>query len=193
MSRRLIAILSLAAFLAFSGCEALKDAAEEAIEAEAGCTEEQLGDLDEPDLPYCSKAVACCKFIKGECGEITLFTAPPEAVAACNANEAVLTEFIQEYQGISETSCPKYLDESACKEGLDKTRENYQQTVDQGNMTMAGAQAPSCKMIVDETVNELNEELGASAKFLPAACEPVTIKQAEPTDKEIVETDVVTD
>jgi len=185
--------MSLAAFLAFSGCEALKDAVEEATEEALGCTEEQLGNLDEPELPYCSKAVACCKFIKGECGEVTAFTAPDEAIAACNANEALLAELIEEYQGITDTTCPKYLNEDACAEGLEKTKENYAKAVDQGELTMAGKDTPSCKMIVDETVNQLNEKLGASAKFLPEACEAIAIEQPSDPEDVVEATDVVTD
>ncbi len=173
------------------GCEALKDAAEQVIENEAGCTNEQLGTLNEPDLPNCSKAVACCKFVKGECGEITLFTAPDGIVQACNMNEAVLAEIIGEYQGLTEGDCPDYLSEEACKDGLAKTRENYRNTMDGGDVTFAGANAPSCQLIVDETVNTLNDSLGATASLLPEACEPVSVTIPNPGATDVVEEDVV--
>lgn len=171
---RISATLAAAALLAltFNGCF-LEDAVEEAIEASAGCTEEDLGKLNEPALPNCSKAVACCKFIKGECGEITLFDFPEEVVQACDANELVLSELIDEYQGLTEGDCPKYLADDACAEGLDKTKENYREVVDQGKVDKAAAGAPSCKLIVEETVVPLNEGLESEAKYLPTACENV--------------------
>ncbi len=177
------------------GCEALKDAAEKVVEDEAGCTDEQLGTLNEPDLPNCSKAVACCKFVKGECGEITLFTAPDGIIQACNVNETVLSGIIEEYQGLTEGDCPASLSDEACKDGLAKTRENYRKTMDAGDVSLAGADAPNCQLIVDETVNKLNESLGASASVLPEACEPVAVTLPNPGTTDVIEeTDVpVTD
>jgi len=181
-----VAVLALA-----GGCDALKDAADKVIESEAGCTEEQLGNLDEPELPNCSKAVACCKFIKGECGTITLFTPPQEAIEACNANEAVLKQVIEEYQGITEDSCPSYLTEDSCQEGLEKTKENYRKAIDMGDVTVGGKNAPSCQLIVDETVNKLNEKLGESSSLLPAACEPVAVQLPENGEEDAVGADDV--
>ena len=151
----------------------MKEATENVIESEAGCTEQQLGDLNEPALPNCSKAVACCKFVKGECGEVTLFTPPDEVIQACNLNQAVLTEVIHEYQAIGEGTCPDALKDEACKEGTEQTRANYVKVVDQGDLGQAEAGAPSCLLIVDQTINVLNEELGENAAFLPKACEAV--------------------
>ena len=171
---RISATIAAAALLAlsFHGCF-LEDAVEEALEASAGCSEEDLGKLNEPALPNCSKAVACCKFIKGECGEITLFDFPDEVIQACEANEMVLSELIGEYQGLTEGDCPKYLQDDACAEGLDKTKKNYREVVDQGKVDKAAAGAPSCKLIVEETVIPLNDGLGSEAKYLPTACENV--------------------
>jgi len=147
------------------------DAAEKILEQSAGCKDSQLGNLNEPDLPNCSKAVACCKFIKGECGEITLFDFPQEVEEACNLNESVLKEAIEQYQGIAEGECPAYLTEDACQEGVEETREAYRNTIDLGQIDKASVGAPSCKMIVENTIVPLNEGLGSTAKYLPAACE----------------------
>ncbi len=189
MSRyHLVALAASLAILAnvSLGCGILKDAAEKVIEDEAGCTDQQLGNLNEPELPNCSKAVACCKFVKGECGEVKLFTAPDGVIQACNVNETVLANIIEEYQGLTDGTCPDYLTEEACQEGLAKTKENYRKTVDGGDLTMAGANAPSCQLIVDETVNRLTEQLGATASLLPAACEPVDVNLPSPGVTDIV-------
>jgi len=193
--KRTVIVLALAIsgfFLWTSiGCEALKDAAEQVVEDEAGCTDEQLGTLNEPDLPNCSKAVACCKFIKGECGEITLFTAPDGVVQACGVNETVLSEIIGEYQGLTDGDCPDSLSDEACQDGLAKTRENYRKTLDGGEATFAGENTPSCQLIVDETVNKLNEQLGEASTFLPEACEPVTVTLPNPGATDVIDEDTV--
>lgn len=191
--KRFVIALALAAsglFLWTSvGCEALKDAVDEVIENETGCTDEQLGALNEPDLPNCSKAVACCKFVKGECGEVTLITPPDGVIQACNVNETVLSGIIEEYQGLTEGDCPAALSAEACKDSLAETRENYRKAVDAGDVTLAGADAPSCQLIVDETVNKLNESLGEAASFLPAACEPVAVTLPNPGASDVVDQD----
>jgi hypothetical protein len=163
-------------------CEVLKDAADKIIEAESGCTQNQLGNLNEPDLPNCSKAVACCKFLKGECGDIQLFTPPESVLTACNTNETVLKELIETYQGMTDGTCPDILSEESCGEGLTKTKENYILAVDQGITGMGIEDGLSCKLIVEETVNKLNDKLGANAQFLPAACEPGTANTYVPPD-----------
>ncbi len=172
------------------GCEALKDAAEQVVEDETGCTDKQLGNLNEPELPNCSKAVACCKFVKGECGEVTLFSPPDSIIQACNVNETVLSGIIEEYQGLSEGDCPDSLSDEACKNGLAKTRENYRKTMDAGDVTLAGASAPNCQLIVDQTVNKLNESLGGAASLLPNACEPVAVTLPNPGTADVVEEDI---
>lgn len=194
MNRIAISALSLIVLvvsLSTLGCGILKDAAEKVIEDEAGCTAEQLGTLDEPDLPNCSKAVACCKFIKGECGEIKLFAAPDEVIQACNINETVLAEVIGEYQGLTEGDCPPYLTDEACQDGLAKTRENYARAVDLGDLSVASNNAPSCQLIVDETVNRLNDKLGTAASLLPEACEPVVVNLPNPGADDITPEETV--
>ena len=187
----LLAVASAFALVLCAGCSALKDAAEQVIENEAGCTEAQLGALNEPDLPHCSKAIACCKFIKGECGEIQLFTAPGAAVEACNINETVLSEILDEYHGISDGKCPPYLSEEACQDGVEKTRENFRKVVDEGDLSMAGANSPSCQLIVDETVNELNDLLGATAVMLPEACEAMDVTLPQSGIEDVTEDDTL--
>ncbi len=153
------------------GCSSPSELLDEFVEHETGCTPAQLGNLDEPALPNCSKAIACCKVIKGDCGQIKLFTAPQTILDACNAQESVLSTAISTYQDLKEGECPVYLTQKSCDEGLDKTRENYISVVDQGNSEGGSDTAPSCALIVQETVNALNDELGDSAKYLPEACE----------------------
>lgn len=184
---RISATLAAAALLAlsFQAC-IFEDAVKEAIEESAGCTEEDLGNLNEPQMPNCSKAVACCMFIRGQCGEVTLFTPPEEVVQACEANEAVLSEVIQEYQGLTEGDCPSYLADNACAEGLEQTKENYREAVDQGKVDKAAAGAPSCKLIIEETVVPLNEGLGTQASYLPTACENVAGSVSE-TPEDVTE------
>jgi len=168
-----IAVLALSLLLV-AGCDEVKDAADDLLEREAGCTAEQLGDTQEEALPHCSRAIACCKFLKGECGSIQLFSAPQEVVQACNINEEALTRAIGGYREISDDNCPDELEAEACADGADKTRENYRLAIDMGQGEGLGAEgAPSCKLIVDETINRLNDELGDKAALLPEACEPM--------------------
>jgi len=170
MGKRLAVLVVLVA-TSTAACSAVEDAVKESIEQQAGCSKEQLGTLDEAALPNCSKAVACCKFIRGQCGETTLFDFPKEVVDACAANEAVLKEAIEQYQGIEEGVCPSYLKDEACAEGTEKTRENYAAAVDKGQVGSGKENAPSCKLIIDNTVVPLNESLGDNAEYLPKACE----------------------
>jgi hypothetical protein len=152
-------------------CEALKDATDKVLEDQAGCKEADLGKLNEPALPNCTKAVACCKFLQGECGNVDLFSFPDEVLQACEVNEAVLAEAIEQYQGITENECPKYLTEESCGEGIEKTRANFRKVVDEGSATGGVETAPSCKFIVDQTIVPLNKAMGSQAQFLPKACE----------------------
>ena len=164
-------ILVVMCVVLLTGCSFLEEAADNVLEQSVGCSEADLGHLNEPDLPNCSKAVACCKFLKGECGDVNLFTPPEGVLTACNANEAVLGSVIEEYQGLAEGDCPTYLDPESCSEGLEKTRENYRKAVDQGDTEVSTESSPSCKLIIDETIVPLNETLGTTARVLPSACE----------------------
>lgn len=187
--RRYCAMMMFGVLLAATaGCEAVQDAAQSLVEQQAGCKEADLGKLNEPDLPNCTKAVACCKFIQGKCGKVDLFNFPQEVLAGCQLNESVLSEAISQYQGISENQCPGFLKEEACTGGLDETRENYQEVVDQGLASGGSATAPSCKMIVDQTVVPLNQGLGSQAKYLPKACELGS--QVISPDTDVVNADV---
>jgi hypothetical protein len=153
------------------GCDALEEAAKDLIEKQTGCKADQLTGINNPDLPNCSKVAACCKFVQGECGETTMFTFPQEVVDACKTNETVIKKAFTEYEGITADNCPEYLNPDACTEGLEKTRENYVNVVDKGVMDSGTEGAPSCKLIVDETVVPLNEQMGENADYLPKACE----------------------
>ena len=163
--------LAIAALLIAGGCDAASKAVESVIEAETGCTNAQLGNLNEPSLPNCSKAAACCKFVKGECGKSTLITPPQAVIEVCNVQETVLSSVITTYQGLKDGDCPEYLKAEGCADGLQKTQENYVATVDLGTGDFSADNAPSCALIVEQTVHKLNDELGDSAKYLPAACE----------------------
>jgi len=185
-------ISSIAMFVVILGvlgaCEAIKDAAENLVEQQAGCKDADLGTLNEPALPNCTKAVACCKFIQGECGSVNLFNFPQEVLAACQLNESVLAQAIGQYQGISDNECPAYLKEESCADGLEETRENYRKVVDQGLASGGSSTAPSCQLIVDNTVVPLNEGLGNQAKYLPKACELGS--QVVSPDTDVVSADV---
>ncbi len=168
--KRLFVVLGVMAGV-LGGCEAFKDAADQLLEQQTGCKEADLGKLNEPALPNCTKAVACCKFIQGECGNVDLFNFPDEVLNVCEVNEAVLGKAIEQYQAIKENECPEYLTEESCAGGVDKTRENFRKVIDEGLTAGGSDNAPSCKLIVDSTVVPLNEGLGAQAEFLPKACE----------------------
>ncbi|MBM4353544.1 MAG: hypothetical protein FJ109_07060 [Deltaproteobacteria bacterium] len=171
MKRVIVVLLVGIGISLAAGCEELKEATDQLVEQAAGCKDADLGKLNEPALPNCTKAVACCKFVKGECGSVDLFSFPDEVLQVCNVNEAVLGKAIEQYQAIKENECPEYLTEESCAGGIEKTRENFQKVVDQGLTTGGSDTAPSCKFIVDQTVVPLNEGLGLQAKFLPKACE----------------------
>jgi hypothetical protein len=175
MTYRFLTIVLCLAVLGLTSCDALKDAVDEVIESETGCTATDLGTLAEPDLPMCSKAVACCKYIKGECGKSQLLEFPDGVIAVCNAQETVLAEAITQYQGITDGDCPGFLTADACTDGLETTKENYRKTIDEGSNELASNTAPSCTMIVDETVIPLNDSLGNQAQYLPAACEAIAV------------------
>ena len=164
-------LLLLCLPLLLSACDEAKEAAEDLVEDQAGCSDEQLGDLKEPDLPHCSKAIACCKFLKGECGEVRFFTPPEEVLQACDINEAVLAAVLEKYRAIDGETCPEYLKQESCAEGMEQTRSNYRDVVDLGESEHAAEDAPSCRLIVQETVNRLNDEIGDAACYLPEACE----------------------
>ncbi len=170
--KRLRTMMILGVLLtSLGGCEAVQEATENLVEQQAGCKEADLGNLNEPALPNCTKAVACCKFIQGECGTVDLFNFPEEVLAVCRLNESVLSEAISQYQGISDDECPGFLEEEACAQGFDETRENYRKVVDQGLSSGGSDTAPSCRWIVEQTVVPLNQALGNQARFLPKACE----------------------
>jgi len=172
LSLPLSLLLFLPLLLPAAGCDEIADAVDEQLEEQAGCTAEQLGDLQEPDLPHCSRAIACCKFLEGECGEVRFFSPPAEIVQACQTNEQVLGKTLVEYRKIEEGSCPEYLEADACNDGAEQTRARYRAVVDEGQATAFGAQgAPSCRLIVEQTINRLDDELGEKARYLPEACE----------------------
>jgi len=171
MRRLQVAWLLGIALTVVCSCEELKDATDKFLEHQTGCKEADLGKLNEPALPNCTKAVACCKFLKGECGNVDLFNFPDEVLQVCDVNEAVLGKAIEQYQGIKDNECPEYLTQESCTGGLDKTRENYRKVIDEGLTAGGSDTAPSCKFIVDETVVPLNEGLGTQAQYLPKACE----------------------
>lgn len=156
----------------FSGCwDWFDDVAEEVIEGEMGCDNTQLASITEPALPNCSKVAACCKFLKGECGEVTLFTPPQSIIDICNANEQLFLDAIDTYKEISEDYCPEYLKEESCSGSVDDTRANYVNAIDNGVLDNVVEGAPSCKTMLDATVGPLNDVLGDAARFLPAECE----------------------
>ncbi|GEM_PF-5515653 len=165
-------VLSLAAVLAIaaggSGCwEVWEEAAQQVIEGEMGCTDEQLASVTEPDLPNCSKLAACCKFLKGECGVISYFTPPDFILEVCNGNEEMIVDFIEQYREISEGRCPDYLTDETCQGTVGDVRTTYISAVDQGNIGGAFEFA-SCSSLLDATVVPLNDLFGG---LLPAACE----------------------
>jgi len=159
--------------MAITACDEVAKAADELLEKQAGCKEDQLGKYNEAALPSCSKAYSCCQFIQGECGETTIFDFPTEVAQACETNNSVLKAAIEEYQGIKEGECPSYLSEQACSGSVDDIKKNYVEVVDKGGPGGSDA-APSCKLIVDETIVPLNAALDDTAKYLPKACEAGT-------------------
>lgn len=171
---RMLSLLLSLTLLPLLGCDEVKDAADDLLEREAGCTAAQLGDTQEADLPHCSRAIACCMFLKGECGNVQLFTPPAEVVQACNANNTALASAIEGYREITDDTCPDELQAEACADGAEETRANYRKAIDLGDSQGLGSEtAPSCKLIVEETIQRLNDELGDKAPLLPEACEPM--------------------
>ena len=172
MSRILGVCALVASLLTATSCwDVWEDAANQVIEGELGCSEQQLAPINEPALPNCTKLAACCKFLKGECGAITYFTAPQSVVNLCNTNESLFLDFIDTYAQISDGNCPKYLTEEACSGSVSDTQQTFVQVVDQGSLTGAAGDSPSCSSMLDATVQPLNSILGAQANLLPEACQ----------------------
>lgn len=172
MSKALGALALVFMSVSASGCwDIWEEAADQVIEGEMGCSEQQLAPINEPALPNCSKLAACCKFLKGECGAIQYFTAPQSVIDLCNTNEALFLDFIDTYADISEGNCPKYLTDEACQGTVGDTKTTYVSVVDEGSLEGAAGESPSCNSMLEATVVPLNEALGATAEMLPAACE----------------------
>ncbi len=187
-SLRLLALSVSLALIAVAapqlGCDAAKEATDDFVEGQLGCTPAQLEGVDEPDLPDCSRVAACCKFVSGDCGQVR-FTPHPDVKAACDANEAVLATVISSYRAIDGEQCPAVLQASACEGGVDQTKAKFVEAVNDGVRTSASQESPSCRRISKETIGRLDETIGDAAEYLPEACSALTI------DKEPIAPDSV--
>lgn len=163
-------LVALGGLGSLSACDDAKDAVDEVVEKNLGCSKSDLGHLDEPDLPNCSALVACCKFLQGECGKIQVITPPQEVLDACAANEEFVGTAIEQYQAIDGETCPELLSEDACEDGVESTKEKYRASVDGGDGESLAEGAPNCSTAVQETLVPLAEQLGDSADLLPDAC-----------------------
>ena len=97
-----------------------------------------------------------------------------DVVTACNTSQEAITTAFDQYHAVdTNDECPSYLQPQSCASGKEQTKTNFVKVVDQGD-TAAGlgaVGAPSCTLMVTETVNRANDELGDKAGYLPDACE----------------------